>query len=320
MKEIQFIGKNKERWNDFDTKLKSNTFANTQELAQEYILLNEDLSFAQTNYPKSDISKYLNQLVQRTHQNIHKYKGEDKKRFFTFWSIEVPLMIYKHKRYLAISLLIFTMSSLVGYYSGVQDSEFARMILGNNYIETTLENMNNGKSTGIYASHGRFESFLGITFNNIRVSFYAFAMGIFFIVGTVFLLIQNGIMFGVFQQFFIEHGHGDDFFYAVYMHGTIELWSIIIAGGTGIVLGKGLFFPQTFTRTKSFSIHAKEAGKIIAGLIPFFIIAGFIEGFLTRIGNENRAMALFIIVSSVLLILFYFFYLPFKQHKKHGIL
>jgi uncharacterized membrane protein SpoIIM required for sporulation len=316
MKEIQFIGKNKERWGEFEKKITNNSFQDIQEIAQTYSLLNEDLSYAQTNYPKSDITIYLNQLIQRSHQYIHQPKGEDKGRFLKFWYEEVPLVIWKHKNLLLTSIFIFLTCCCIGYYSGSQDANFARMIMGNSYIEQTLQNMEDGKPTGIYASHGRAESFLGITFNNIRVSFYAMAAGVFFIVGTVFLLIQNGIMVGVFQQFFVEQGHGDDFFYAVWMHGTIELWSIMIAGGAGIIIGKGLYFPGTYSRIESIKSHGKDAAKIIIGLIPFFIIAGFIEGFFTRIGPENRSVSLFIIISSVLLILFYFFYLPYKQHRK----
>lgn len=320
MKEIQFIGKNKQRWGEFEKKLSKNAFSNLNELTQDYVLLNEDLSYAQTNYPKSDITKYLNQLVQRTHQLIHQPKGEQKNRVKTFWLEEIPKVIWTYKKYLLTSIAIFVICFCVGYYSGNEDKNFARAILGDYYVEMTLDNMESGKPTGVYAQGKRSSSFLRITFNNVRVSFMAFAFGILFILGTVIILVFNGIMVGVFQQFFIEHGHGEAFFYAVWMHGTIELWSIMIAGGAGIVLGKGLFFPGTYSRVASFKKHATDATKIIIGLVPFFIIAGFIEGYFTRIGPDNKYLSLSIIIGSILLIAFYFFYLPYKQSKKNGIL
>ncbi len=66
------------------------------------------------------------------------------------------------------------------------------------------------------------------------------------------------------------------------VHGTIEIFSIIVAGGSGMLVGSSFMFPGSYTRSESFKKGIKKATKLLIGLIPFFIVAGFIEGFITR--------------------------------------
>ena len=101
------------------------------------------------------------------------------------------------------------------------------------------------------------------------------------------------------------------------MHGTLELWAIIVAGAAGLALGNGWLFPGTYSRLESFRRGAKRGLKIIVGTVPIFIMAGFIEGFVTRHTDLPTALRLGFILVSLAFILFYYIYLPNK--RKHGI-
>ena len=144
----------------------------------------------------------------------------------------------------------------------------------------------------------------------------AFSMGILAGIGTVFILMQNAIMLGSFQYFFYEQGLLWESARTIWIHGTIEISVIIIAGCAGLVVGKSILFPGTYTRLNSFTIGVKNGLKIVISTIPFFIIAGFLEGFVTRQTQMPDWLAILIIGSSLVLILFYYIFYPHILHKK----
>ncbi|MDL5046747.1 stage II sporulation protein M [Oscillatoria amoena NRMC-F 0135] len=98
----------------------------------------------------------------------------------------------------------------------------------------------------------------------------------------------------------------------IMLHGTIELSSIVIAGAAGFVMGNSFLFPGTYPRLYSFKEGVKRGVKIVMGLIPLFILAGFIESFITRYTFMPDFLKLLIIGLSALLILYYFVLYPVK--------
>jgi uncharacterized membrane protein SpoIIM required for sporulation len=210
-------------------------------------------------------------------------------------------------------------SVLIGVFSAASDDTFVRLILGDSYVNQTIENIESGDPMAIYKSGGSLFSFIAITMNNVYVSFLAFIAGILLSVGTVYVLLQNGIMLGSFQYFFYEKSVFFDSITSIWLHGTLEISAIIIAGGAGLILGNSILFPKTFTRSHSFKEGANDGLKIIAGLIPVFIIAGFIEGFITRYTDMPLWLSLFIILSSLAFVGFYFVWYPIKLGKMNSL-
>jgi uncharacterized membrane protein SpoIIM required for sporulation len=128
---------------------------------------------------------------------------------------------------------------------------------------------------------------------------------------------RNAIMLGSFQYFFYDQGLLWESARTIWIHGTIEISVIIIAGCAGLVLGNSILFPGTYTRLQSFIRGAKDGLKILLSTVPFFIIAGFLEGFVTRHTEMPDWLALFIILGSLSLILFYYVIYPIKLKRKH---
>jgi len=157
---------------------------------------------------------------------------------------------------------------------------------------------------------------LGITINNIRVALMAFAFGLFLSLGTLFIIMRNAIMLGSFQYFFYDQGLLWESARTIWIHGTIEISVIIIAGCAGLVLGNSILFPSTYSRVQSFVRGAKDGVKILISTIPFFIIAGFLEGFVTRHTEMPDWLAIFIIGSSLAFIVFYYVIYPLKLKRK----
>ncbi|MEM7551382.1 MAG: stage II sporulation protein M [Bacteroidota bacterium] len=315
MKQATFTKRNKEKWDDYSKKLRNYSSTKADELAEVYVNISEDLAYSKSKYPKSDLVKHLNHLALSIHQLIYKNKKEEKGRFLNFWKREVPLAVYKSRKPLLYSLIIFLVSCIIGATSAHHDDTFVRLILGDQYVNLTLNNIERGDPLAIYKSAGSSEMFLGITVNNIRVSFAAFAMGLLFSFGTGYILFRNGVMLGSFQYFFYQKDLLQESFLTIWIHGTLEISAIVIAGGAGITLGNSFLFPGTLPRYYSFKKGARNAIKIIVGLIPIFIIAGFLEGFVTRHNEYPDLLRLTIILSSLVFVVYYFIYLPVKQGR-----
>ncbi len=309
MREAAFIKQNHSKWEDFEKVLKQPN-PDPDHLADLFIRITDDLAFSQTQYPQSKTTQYLNGLASKVHQNVYKTKKERKGRFGSFWISELPLIIRGCHKQLLYSFLIFAFAALIGAVSAANDDTFVRMILGDQYINMTLRNISNEDPMAVYKQMRESEMFMIITLNNVRVSFLVFVAGVLAPIGSPFLLFQNGVMLGAFQYFFFSQGLFLTSFLTIWIHGTLEISAIIIAGGAGMVMGNSLLFPGTFTRLESFKQGAKNGMKIIIGIIPIFITAGFLEGFVTRHTEYPVFVKSIIILLSVLFIIFYFVIYP----------
>lgn len=312
MREVTFLKKNADKWKEFETFLSSKENINPDKLAALFIELTDDLSYSRTFFPESKTTQYLNSLTARVHQSIYKSKKERKERFFRFWKYEAPLLFYKHRLKIVISFSIFFISMLMGVVSSAGDSGFVRLIMGDGYVNMTLENIDKGDPMAIYKQMNGVDMFLGITFNNIRVSFIAFVYGILISFGTGWVLMSNGIMLGAFQYFFHIHNLLFESILVIWIHGTLEISAIIIAGAAGLVLGNSILFPGTYSRRQSFIIGSKEGLKIIVSLVPVFITAGFLESFVTRFTGMPIYLSLTIIISSAIFVIWYFVIYPYR--------
>ena len=313
MREAVFIKQNTGRWKQYETE----PAKNPDELAERFIQLTDDLAFSRTFYPASQTTDYLNALTAKMHQAIYKNKKEKKNRFILFWKYELPFLFKQYHRQLFFSFLIFAGSCFIGALSAAYDDTFVRLILGDGYVNQTLQNIRNGDPMAVYKSAGETEMFFSITINNIYVSFLAFVSGVFLSLGTFLALFRNGIMLGAFQYFFYQQGVLTESLLSIWIHGALEISAIVIAGCGGFVMGNSILFPKTYSRMESFKKGAKDGLKIAIGLVPIFITAGFLESFVTRHTEMPLWLSLFIILFSFGFILFYFIFYPLMLHARN---
>lgn len=314
MKETKFIEQNKEKWLKFEQLLRLNR-RDPDKLSDLFIQITDDLSYARTNYPNRSIRVYLNNLAQQLFYNIYKNKKESRNKFVKFWKEELPSVVF-HSRYeLLTALVVFLLAFAIGVVSSVYDPEFARSILGDSYVDMTIRNIEEGDPMGVYKSSNEVDMFLGITLNNVRVAFLTFITGILASLGAIIVLIHNGIMVGTFQYFFIERGLGMESFLSIWLHGTLEISSIVIAGGAGIVLGRGFVFPGTHSRMRAFQISARRGLKLLIGIVPILVFAALIESFVTRYTGLPEFIKLALILVSLFFMVFYFVWIPYSKYR-----
>lgn len=287
-----------------------------EKLHDLFVQVTDDLSFSRTFYPNRSVRVYLNGLAQAAFTLIYKNRRIHKNRFLHFWMEELPQLVWEARREFALSFGIFVLSLLIGALSCAMDGYFAEVVLGESYLAMTKANIESGDPMAVYKERGQLSMSVGITINNLVVAFLTFVMGAFFTVGTILLLVRNGIMVGVFQYFFIERGLFWESFLTIWIHGTLEISAIIIAGAAGLTLGKGLVFPGAYRRIQAFQRSARRGIKIMLGIAPIIVLAGFIEGFLTRYTETPDVIRGAFIVTCFFFVVFYFVWYPWSKARR----
>ena len=317
MKETDFIEQNKKKWSRFEQLYESKS-NDPEELSDLYMDITDDLSYAQTFYKRRTVRVYLNQLAQKVYTGVHKQKGESIKKFITVWQTSLPLEIYRSRKNLLFAFVAFLIYSMIGALTTYIDPDFPRSVMGDGYVEMTLKNIKNGNPLAVYESNNQLDMFIMITSNNMRVAFLTFFVGFFFTIGTHVLMFYNGVMLGAFQYFFHLKGLLITSFLGIWIHGAFEISAIILAAGAGITAGNGLLFPKSYTRIQSLQLSTKRGLKIMLSLVPFIIIAGFLESFVTA--NYQRLpewSKWTLIMLSFAIILFLYVFYPIYVARKH---
>lgn len=314
MRETRFIEQNQEKWSDFEEMLRQN-HRDPERLNDLFVQITDDLSYARTYYPNRSVRMYLNGLAQRIFHNVYRGKRFPARRFRLFWTDELPQVLWETRQALWLSFSIFAVACLIGVVSSRINPDFARIILGDDYVEMTLRNIEGNDPMAVYKDSPPLGMSIGIAANNLFVALRTAIFGVLASIGTVFMLLYNGIMLGAFQYFFVERGLFWESFLTIWIHGTLEISAIIIAGAAGLVAGSGLLFPGTYTRRQAFQLSMRRGLKIFIGLIPMFILAAFFEGFLTRFTETPDVVRLFFILSSLGFVLWYFVWLPWHKSR-----
>lgn len=316
MREVIFRRQNKGKWEEFETLFKNRKSASGDQLADVYVEIMNDLSYASTYYPNSKTHSYLNNFATELHRVIYKNRKVKRGKFISFWKYEVPLIVKEYHPFFLISVAVFVLFLLIGAVTQHIYPEFARVILGDSYVEMTLDNIEKGDPMAVYKDEGKFFMFYRIFLNNLFVGLKTVAFGVVPILGTLYILLQNGVMIGSFLYFFVQHNVVWEAFTTVFIHGTIELTTIMVEGAAGFIISKSILFPGTYTRLASFMRGVKDAIKISVGVIPFTLIAAFFEGYVTRYTSMPEWLSVLIISLSFLLMIYYYIIYPIQLDAK----
>lgn len=331
MREARFIKKNVEKWNRYqheETK-------NPDEMADRFLTLLDDLSYAKTFYPRSKVTRWINGIAASIYQNIFQNKRQGFEKIIQFWKFELPLLFRRHHKIFLFTFLLFVSFVFIGVVSSSTDPDFARQYFNHHvqrgYYDQTIASIQKGDPFGVYKDDNPFSMFITIAYNNISVAFKTVVFGIIFGIGTILFMWGNGLMLGCFQYIFFSQGLGWQSVLVIWIHGTIEISSLVIASCAGIILGTGWLFPGTYTRKESFLRGVKDAVKICISLIPFFIVAAFFESYVTHLMSntfeKNQVdiglpvpFSIIILAGSFFLILWYFVLYPIRlYHSGYGL-
>jgi uncharacterized membrane protein SpoIIM required for sporulation len=249
--------------------------AELQELALLYRQVAADLSVLRQDSTAGSYVLHVNQLLARAHHIIYSSRKTNLLTLFRFLRDEYPASFQKQIGFVLASLAISVAWGLLGAAITSARPEFMRHFVGPEMIATMERHEMWTKSVVSVAPMASS----AIMTNNLSVSFVTFAGGIVFGLGTFWFLFTNSIMLGVIGAACHQYGMSVALWSFVAPHGSLELPSIIIAGGAGFRLGHSMLFPGALRWKDSVARGGIEATRLISGIVPMLVVAGCLEGF-----------------------------------------
>jgi uncharacterized membrane protein SpoIIM required for sporulation len=251
-----------------------------RELGRIYRRTASDLAIARAESRDPRLINYLNSLVIRAHGRIYRADSKGGERIRDFFSRDFPRTFRRTWRYTATAFTVFWLFTAIAFFGTRHDPDFSEFAGISPFFREVVinhrthwwEDLNEANQIGSSQ----------IFTNNIRVTFYAFALGAIFGLGTLYVIAFNGAMFGAILALTYRAGFGNDLLLGfVISHGVIELSCIFIAGGAGLLIGTALLMPGDLSRADALKSRGLEAVRLIVGCIPLLVVAGIIEGFIS---------------------------------------
>lgn len=264
--------------------LKSLDRGGLNELGRLYRATSGDLSRARAMKLNADLQIYLNNLVVRAHNQVYQNQESRFSEIYRFFLHGFPRQVQAHILYVVAAFFIFLLPALGCYREAIYDSNFGQLEIVNGVplVPDEMAHMiENRQMWTDSAQDASPQVSSAIATNNIKVSISAFALGVTYGIGTVLILIYNGMhigtVFGVCQDF----GMAGKLAAFVAGHGVIELSAIFISGGAGLMLGAAMLFPGQYSRVDALKKIARPAMEMFAGCVLMLLVAGTIEGFVS---------------------------------------
>jgi len=251
-----------------------------QELGLLYRQTASDLATVREDVTSNQLSFYLNQLLGRAHNLIYMGHKQKISGIVRFYAQTFPQVFRETFRQSLLAFLIFAVTGIATWAVTIHDPSFAHRLLGPQMMDTIEKKEMWTQS--IVTIKPLAAS--GIMTNNLAVSFATFAMGITAGIGTIWMMVTNGMLIGVIGAATWQAGMALQLWSFVAPHGVLELPAIFIAGGAGLEIARGMLFPGFLPRRESLALAGGRAARLVLGIVPMLIIAGIIEGFVSPSG------------------------------------
>ena len=287
--------------------------AQVRDLARLYRATTSDLALAKRDFPRNEVTAYLNQLVARAHAMVYRSEPLALRRLWHFATTDFPRLFRETWIFTFIAALFFVLPAIGSGIVTYIKPESAALLLPPEahrligivedkelWIDIPVEERP-------YAS-------VFIMRNNIQVSFLAFASGLTAGLLTLWVLFFNGLLIGTLTGLTAFHGIGFELWTFVIGHGIIELTIIFISGGSGLMLGWAILRPGLMRRRDALAQAARKAVYLLLGAVPWLVVAGTIEGFISP--NENIPIPVKWMVGIVSGILLYSYLLLAGRERK----
>lgn len=254
--------------------------ADIARMAGMYRAASSDLALAKRDFPRHRVTRYLNQVVARAHSVM--YQGEPLawKHILNFVLRDFPRLFRETFIFTFIALLMLVIPAVIAGVTTSVSPESSRWLLPAE-VQELIPTIEEKKLWIDFPVQERPYVSAFIMQNNIRVSFLAFASGVTGGLLTFWILVNNGLILGGLLGLTTYHGIGFDLATFVVGHGVIELSVIFMAGGSGLMLGWALLRPGLMRRRDALTLAAQKAVKLMGGAVPWLVVAGAIEGFIS---------------------------------------
>lgn len=280
-----FVARRRPEWTRLESMLrkarsKSLSLAELTELDGLYRRLASDLAIAQSAYAGTDVHRFLNQLSVTAHATIHRPARANAQSIRQFYVTTFPALVRQTREVIFLAAAVMLFGALLGATSIWLQPNSVRWL-----VEPALREgfIDRGIlwTDSVLGSTTPTDLAVGIFLNNLRVLFMAFALGITAGVGTLFVLLTNGLQIGAVLVACFRGGVGPNLLSFITAHGPIELSLIAISGGAGLHLARAMVMPGERTRGTALRENAQVAVQLVLGCAPFIVAIGIVEGFVS---------------------------------------
>jgi uncharacterized membrane protein SpoIIM required for sporulation len=254
--------------------------AQVRDLARLYRATTSDLALAKRDFPRNEITLYLNQLVARAHAVLYRSEPLALSRLRRFATTDFPRLFRETWIFTFLAALFFILPAVASGLVTYARPESATLLLPPQ-IHHLIGIVEDKELWIDIPVEERPYASAFIMRNNIQVSFLAFASGLTAGLLTLWVLFLNGILIGTLTGLTAFHGIGFELWTFVIGHGVIELTIIFIAGGSGLMLGWAILRPGLLRRRDALAQAARKAVYLLLGAVPWLVVAGIIEGFIS---------------------------------------
>jgi uncharacterized membrane protein SpoIIM required for sporulation len=248
-----------------------------QELALLYRQTASDLATVREDVTSAQLATYLNQLMGRAHNLVYAGRRARPKGIWTFYKDTYPAVFRETFPDTFAAFILFFVAGVAAFLAALGDPAFSRFLLGPAMIDSIDHHQMWTQS--IVTIKPLASS--AILTNNLTVAFTTFALGITAGIGTVWMMVLNGLLIGVVGEACWREGMSLQLWSFVAPHGVLEIPAIFIAGGAGLGIARGLLFPGRLPRGASVAKAGARSVRLVLGTIPLLLVAGFIEGFVS---------------------------------------
>lgn len=269
-------------------------------LGQLYLSATSDLAAARRDFPEDRVMLYLNGLVARAHPIVYRQRSTSLARIGRFLRYGFPQAYRDAGRYIGLAFAVFALSALVSALLVAYRPSMADVLLPGEAqsLRSVMEHHHLWMKSAT-ENHSVAANF--IMLNNIHVAVAAFALGVIFGVGALYVMLVNGINLGAVAMMVAQYKLSLPFWSFVLPHGVIELSVIFMAGGAGMMVGDSILRPGLMRRRDALVRAARHAIQLIFMAIPLLVVAGTIEGFFSPSDAPSWTKFAVGIVSGVLL-------------------
>jgi uncharacterized membrane protein SpoIIM required for sporulation len=250
------------------------------ELGLLYRALTSDLALAQRDFPNQQVTRYLNQLVGRAHTLIYRGEPLRRRRLMHFYRRGFPQLYRAILSYTIAAFVLFILPALAAFWAVAADPNWIYVIEGAEIAGLVAE-VERGELWTDIAPGVRSAAASLIMTNNIQVMFLTFAGGLTAGLMTLWVMVSNGMHLGAIFGLLTVHNLAAGLAEFVVAHGVVELSVIFLAGGCGLYVGDGLLRPGLASRKDVLVQRTRISVQLILGSVPFLVVAGLIEGFLS---------------------------------------
>lgn len=294
MKQRRFVEQYEDDWEAFTRLVRSvddgvdGASQPALDLPAAYRRLCHHYSLARSRRYSPALIRRLEELVWLGHQALYRKRGSVRWRLFNFITAGFPRALRRHRRYLLWSTILFVLPALSMGLACYIDPEIIYTVMSPDGV-ADMESMYDPGNDRIGRSGGRrsepdFVMFGYYIYNNVGVGFRTFAGGILLGIGTVFLLLFNGLLLGGVAGHLSRLGYVDTFWPFVAGHSALELTAIVVCGAAGLMLAHGLVAPRRWTRLDALRERARQAVPLVVGAALMLLLAAFVEAFWSSSG------------------------------------